>query len=300
VNSVASTRRLRWWRELLYVLAFYGVYTLVRNRGLDPDAHVQAYHNALRVIRAEQWLHSFHEAWVQHLFYPSAKWFLKFWNVYYGSAHFIVTVIAIVWLFRRDPRRYPLWRNTLAFTTGLALIGFAFFPLMPPRLLDMAPPLGGGRHFHFVDTLQVVGGLWSFDSGTMQKISNQYAAMPSLHFGWSSWCALVLYPLVRRRWVKALVLAYPFLTLFAIVVTANHYWLDAAGGAVVLAIGFALARWFTAFTERRLGPTNGADVDGLFDPLEPAAAGPAEVEATRGPGDGGTHVGGGQDLTTPR
>ena len=47
---------------------------------------------------------------------------------------------------------------------------------------------------------EVVGGLWSFDSGTMQKISNQYAAMPSLHFGWSSWSALVLFPLVRRRW----------------------------------------------------------------------------------------------------
>jgi hypothetical protein len=297
-------RRLRWWREVIYVLSFYGVYTLVRNRGLDIDTHVQAFHNAQRVIRAEEFLHSFHEKAIQDLFYPSAKWFLQFWNVFYGSAHFIVTIVAIVWLFRRDPARYPLWRNTLAFTTGLALIGFAFFPLMPPRLLDVAPPLGGGQHYGFVDTLAKVGGLWSFDSGTMQKISNQYAAMPSLHFGWSTWCMCVLFPLVRRRWLRALVLIYPFLTLFAIVVTANHFWLDAAGGAAVLAAGFVLARWFTAYTGRRLLPTDHADVDGLLNSFEPAAAGTAKVEGAARAGDrlvdGRSHVGGGQDLSAPR
>ena len=293
MTTATPARRLYWWREVLYVLAFYGVYTLIRNRGLDPNAHVQAFHNAKRVIGVEKFLHSFHEAWVQHLFYPSAKWFLSFWNVYYGTFHFIVTVIAIVWLFRRDKARYPLWRNTLAFTTGLALIGFAFFPLMPPRLLPNPP-------YHFVDTLQVVRGLWSFDSGTMQKISNQYAAMPSLHFGWSSWCALVLFPLVRRRWVKGLVIVYPFLTLFAIVVTANHYWLDAAGGALVLAVGFTLGRWFTAAVERRSGPVHVANVDGLRDPLEAAPPGTAEGQAGDVGTDGGSHVGGSQDLTTPR
>jgi hypothetical protein len=295
----APARRLYWWREVLYVFAFYGIYTLVRNRGLDPDAHLQAFHNAKRVIRVEQFLHSFHEEWVQHLFYPSAKWFLEFWNIFYGSAHFIVTVVALVWLFRRDPKRYPRWRNTLAFTTLLALIGFAFFPLMPPRLLDAAVPLGAAQHYGFIDTLDKVGGLWSFDSGTMQKISNQYAAMPSLHFGWSSWCACVLYPMVRRRWLKPLVAIYPFLTLFAIVVTANHYWLDAAGGAAVLGIGFLLSTRFTAWTERKLRTAHGADVDGLLNPLETAATGPAEGEAGNVVG-GATHVGGGQDLSAPR
>lgn len=289
-------RRLYWWREVLYILAFYGVYSLVRNRGLNGNEIVQARHNALRVIRVERFLHAFHEAWVQHLFYPSAKWFLSFWNVFYGSAHFIVTVIAIIWLFRRDPSRYPFWRNTLAFTTGLALIGFAFFPLMPPRLLP--------AHYHFVDTLEKVGGLWSFDSGTMQKISNQYAAMPSLHFGWSSWCACVLFPMMRRKWAKALVAVYPFITLFAIVVTANHYWLDAAGGAVVLGTGILLSRWFTPFSERYLTrAANRAHRDRGLDALEGAAPRSTEVDEA---GDaavtdnGGTHVTGREDLSTPR
>lgn len=230
--------RLRWWREVLYILAFYGVYTLVRNKGLKGNGRIQAFHNARRVITAERWTWTYHELRIQRTF---IHWhgFIQFWNVFYGSAHFIVTVVAFVYLFRKVPERYPLWRNTLAWTTGLALIGFAFFPLMPPRLLPGS--------YHFVDTLKVVGGLWNFDSGTMQKISNQYAAMPSLHFGWSSWCAFVLAPAIRRRWLRALMWAYPFITLFAIVVTANHFILDAAGGAVVLGAGFVLGRATHAF-----------------------------------------------------
>jgi hypothetical protein len=237
-GTVTATRapRLRWWRELLYIAAFYGVYTLVRNRGLSVNEHVQAFHNAERVIAVERAIGTFHERYVQHLFLGWRE-FIRFWDVYYGTFHFVVTVVALVWLFKRMPARYPRWRNTLACTTALALIGFAFFPLMPPRLLP--------SHYGFVDTLRAFGGLWSFDSGTMQKISNQYAAMPSLHFAWSSWSALVLLPGARRPWLKGLLVAYPFATLFAIVVTANHFWLDAAGGALVLTVGYLIARTIT-------------------------------------------------------
>jgi hypothetical protein len=117
-------------------------------------------------------------------------------------------------------------------TTALALVGFATFPLMPPRLI---PEWG------FVDTLRDYGGLWSFDDGAMQRVSNQYAAMPSLHFAWSAWCAMVLWPTLRARWLRGLALAYPVATLFAIVVTGNHFWLDAAGGALALAAGYGVA-----------------------------------------------------------
>jgi hypothetical protein len=225
------------------VLLFYGIYTTIRNtQGSARAASEHAYHNALRIIRAEHDLGIFHEEWIQQRFIHW-KFFLQFWNVFYGSAHFAVTIVALILLFRRSPERYPIWRNTLAFTTGIALIGFAFFPLMPPRLLHTV----AGTHYGFVDTLEKVGGLWSFDSGAMQKVSNQYAAMPSLHCAWATWCALVLYPMVRRPWAKALVVIYPFLTVFAIVVTANHYILDAVGGVLVLGIGFllgaAVARW---------------------------------------------------------
>ena len=246
--------RLRWWREVAYVLAFYGVYTLIRNRGVATDNAGEAFEHAKQMIRVERLLGTFHEETIQDWFLPQ-EWFISFWNVFYGTAHFVVTAFALIWLFRRMPERYALWRNTLALTTALALIGFAFYPLMPPRLLDVCGPYGACAQppYGFVDTLKEIGGLWSFDSGTMQKISNQYAAMPSLHFAWSSWCVFVLWPGVRdrARWLRWLLASYPFLTLFAIVVTANHYWIDAAGGAAVLGVGFLAARWLTARLHQR-------------------------------------------------
>jgi hypothetical protein len=234
--------RLRWWREVLYILAFYSVYSFIRNRGVATDSVAEARRNALDVIDVERNMGAYWEESIQDRFLP---WdgFIQFWNIFYGTAHFVVTVVALVYLFRRMAPRYPLWRNTLACTTGLALIGFAFYPLMPPRLL----PAG----FGYVDTLKEVGGLWSFDSGAVAKVSNQYAAMPSLHFAWSTWCAFVLFPALRRPWARALMVAYPLLTLFAIVVTANHYWLDAAGGAVTLGAGFVLGRAITRALQSR-------------------------------------------------
>jgi hypothetical protein len=228
---------LRWWREVLYVLGFYALYSVVRNtQGSASVSEAHALANARHLIRVERALGVYHERSVQHAF---LGWhaFVEFWNVFYGTFHFVVTVVALVLLFRRFPTRYARWRNTLAATTALALVGFAAYPLMPPRLLPAS--------FGFVDTLRVYGGLWSFDSGAVAKVSNQYAAMPSLHFAWSTWSALVLFPVLRRPWSKALIVLYPAATLFAIVVTGNHYVLDAAGGALAVSlgsvVGFAVA-----------------------------------------------------------
>jgi hypothetical protein len=234
---------LRWWKELGYVAAFYVVYSVVRNQfGSAAVSPAEAQANAERVIRIQEALGTFHEQTIQSWFLD-AIWFLQAWNVFYGTFHFVVTAGALIWLFVRFPRRYVRWRTALAWTTALALIGFATFPLMPPRLLP--------EHYGFVDTLAVHGGLWSFDDGAMQAVSNQYAAMPSLHFGWSAWSACALVPVVRRRWVKVALALYPVATLFAIVVTANHFWLDAAGGALVLALGYGVARLWDRHLDRR-------------------------------------------------
>jgi hypothetical protein len=233
----ALRTRLRWWKEVLYIAAFYGVYSLIRNtQGSATVSAAHALGHARAVIRIERGLHLFIEERVQDAFL-GWRWFIQFWDLFYGTFHFVVTIAALVLLFRRFPARYPRWRNTLAATTALALIGFATYPLMPPRLLPAS--------YGFVDTLRIYGGLWNFESGPVAQVSNQYAAMPSLHFAWSTWSALVLYPMLHRRWAKVLIVLYPAITLFAIVVTANHYWLDAAGGAFVLGVGsiagFALA-----------------------------------------------------------
>ncbi len=242
-QAAQARRGLRWWKEVGLVLAFYAIYSVVRNtQGSAVVSEARALHNALRVIRWEKALGLYHEEAIQQHF---LAWdgFIEFWNLFYGTFHFFVTIFALVWLFRRFPARYRRWRNTLAATTALALIGFATYPLMPPRLL----PASHG----FVDTLRVYGSLWSFDSGAMSKLSNQYAAMPSLHFAWSTWCTLVLVPALKSWWAKALVIVYPACTLFAIVVTANHYWLDAAGGLLVLGVGAVIGFTIAARLERR-------------------------------------------------
>jgi hypothetical protein len=230
-----NPRRPRWWREVLYIAAFYGVYTLIRNRGVATDSVLRAFGNAKDIIAVEEWLGLYFEEGLQDVFLP-AEWFISIWNIFYGTAHFVVSAFALIWCFRQMPDRYPRWRNTLAFTTALALFGYALYPLMPPRLLPLT--------YGFVDTLAEIGGFWSFESSAVKSVSNQYAAMPSLHFGWSLWSALVLWPIAVRRglWARVLLIAYPSATLFAIIVTANHFWLDAAGGALVLAAGYGAAR----------------------------------------------------------
>jgi hypothetical protein len=254
--------RLRWWREVVYTVVVYQVYSLVRNQfgsnGEMPQGRRIAYEHALDVIRIQDAVGLFVERSLQ-------RWYLDlpldglitFWNTFYGVAHFVVTAFALIWLYRRDKQRYPTWRNTLAFTTLFALIGFASFSLMPPRLLDsqseFGPPaeLNAQRDFGFEDTLARYGGPWSFESETLKDISNQYAAMPSLHVGWATWAMLVLLPMVRRRWVRGLVVLHPIATVFCIMVTANHFWLDAVGGLAILGGGYACGRELARWWDRR-------------------------------------------------
>jgi hypothetical protein len=262
-SAAAPPRRRPIWREIVIIVAVYLVYSTVRNRfgsagGAPGHANGVAYGHALDVVNFERALGLFVEQTMQSWYLDlPAHGFIQAWNVFYGTAHFVVTAGALVWLFLRDPERYPRWRNTLACTTLLALVGFAAFSLMPPRLLDKdvahyGPPTVE-KHFGFVDTLEKFPTFWSFDSGGLKKLSNQYAAMPSLHMAWSMWSGLVLLPLVRRRWARALIVLYPLATFFCIIVTANHYWLDAAVGLFVLGLGYLIGSWVSEFWRRREG-----------------------------------------------
>jgi hypothetical protein len=223
--------RQRWWHELVIVAVFYGLYTLVRDLNRSTDTTTATRHAHL-VVRIERDLGVFVEARIQHVFVHHHA-FMRFWDGYYGTAHFVVAAGVLVYLFARRPDRYRLWRNTLAVMTGLALLGFYLFPLLPPRLLPAT--------YGFTDTLQTIGGFWDFHNGPVNAVSNQYAAMPSLHTGWSLWCAAALWGCVRTP-LRPLLLLYPCATVFCIVVTANHYLADAAGGALALALGFGGAK----------------------------------------------------------
>jgi hypothetical protein len=251
------------WREAVYILAVYLIYSAVRNQfgsagGPIGQSNRIAFEHASDVVRLQRDLGLFFEPSFQRWYLDLPhQGFIGFWNVFYGTAHFVVTAGALVWLFLAGPDRYPRLRNTLMFTTVLALVGFASFSLMPPRLLDAPPdrfgPPAGSRveGADFVDTVATYKTFWSFDSGAVKGLSNQYAAMPSMHIGWSTWSAIVLAPMVRRRGLKILIWLHPVATLLCIVVTANHYWIDAVGGLATLATGAFLAWRFELWLARR-------------------------------------------------
>jgi membrane-associated phospholipid phosphatase len=252
----------------------YQAYEVARARVKGGQA--DAARHADQVVRAERALGLFVEQRVQRFFLPHHL-VIEVFDVYYGVVHFVVPVVALAWLWRRFPARYRRWRNTLVCMGLLALAGFALYPLLPPRFL---PP-----RFHFVDTAATIGGEGPLSSGAVKDIENPYAAMPSLHVGWSTWCALALLPTVRRRWLKVLVAAYPLATLLAVVVTANHYLLDGVGGWFVLAGGWLVAGGLARLQtragggRRRSGPPSAGDGIIGAEPTYPVRQSPSRSGA---------------------
>jgi hypothetical protein len=228
-ESLRSTSRPKLWIEVTLIGVAYWVYSLIRNA--VPEQESSAMRNGAQIRHIEETLGIAVERAVNHAA-DSVTWLIVGMNYYYATLHFIMTIGVLVWLFRSHPGRYAPARFILFTTTGLALVGYYFYPLAPPRLLEGAD---------FVDTVVIHHTWGSMASGDLANVSNQYAAMPSMHIGWSLWCGITIAVLAERRWVKALGLTYPVITLIVIVATANHFWLDAVGGAACLAVGFGVA-----------------------------------------------------------
>ena len=232
--------RLHWYKEFGIILSVYLIYESVRN--ISKGRPSVAFDHAMQVISWQKALGINHEKAIQDW---ALHWkpLVVLSNYYYGIAYIACTIFILLWLYRKRSDDYPLWRNTLLIGTVLGLIGFATYPLMPPRLLDAS----GFAHqtYGFVDTLIKYPTFWSFDSPTMKSVSNQFAAMPSLHCGWALWGAAAVVPRAKTWWMKVLAVGYPVATIFVVVATANHYFLDAVGGAVIFIIGYGVARLIT-------------------------------------------------------
>ncbi|MDC7339334.1 phosphatase PAP2 family protein [Streptomyces lydicus] len=234
-----SPRTPRLWFEILLIAVSYWTYSMIRNA--VPEQKMKALRNADWIWQAEHSLGIAVEHTVNHAV-NSVTWLIVSMNYYYATLHFIVTIGVLVWLYRWHPGRYAAARLALFATTGVALIGYYFYPLAPPRLM----PDGG-----FIDTLVDHGTWGSMASGNLASMSNQYAAMPSMHIGWSLWCGITIALLARPLWCRVLGLLYPTTTLLVIVSTANHFWLDAVGGVLCLGFGFSLACvWYGSLPHR--------------------------------------------------
>ncbi|MFG3548410.1 bifunctional glycosyltransferase 87/phosphatase PAP2 family protein [Streptomyces sp. NPDC047725] len=247
--------------ELLLIRVTYAAYSQVRlaaTGGSNSAGRARAEEHGWQILDIERLLRIDIEHTVNHAV-VKIGWLRDFFDFYYTSFHFVVPLTVLGLLYWRRPVDYRWARASLGFATLLALVGFWLYPLAPPRLM---PTLG------IIDTVHGVQDFSKPDYGTLTALTNQYAAMPSLHFGWSLWCGLVIAVIAPKTWMKALGLLHPLFTVSAIVATGNHWVLDAVGGAAVVGGGFALTYLFQgprARTVTALAPAAlaGAGSDGV-------------------------------------
>lgn len=221
-------------RELLLVAGLFLVYKF--GRLLANDHTSEAFRNAHYVWHWERALRLPDEGVVQSLLLHGdglGDWLVQTANTYYAVLHFPATVAFLVWLYLRRPAHYVWARRTLATVTAAALVLHLTFPLAPPRMLGV-PEL--------VDTGQVYGPTVYGTAPAADTMANQFAAMPSLHFGWALMVAVGLIAATRSR-LRWLWLLHPLLTLLVIVGTANHYWLDSLVATALLGLALAAVRW---------------------------------------------------------
>ena len=227
-------RRFPWWVETLVAVGFYEIYDGVQ-AATAGDAD-EALASGRTVIHAEQHLH----LWVEptlNRFATTHGWIGLFCGYYYELAHVLVTAAVLGFVWWRRPQIYARLRNVLLVLSLAALVVFWRYPVAPPRFVDhrltdtlVSNDILGAAHVH--------GGL-----------VNLYAAMPSLHVAWATWCAAAIVLATRSRW-RHLSWLYPMLTAFAVMATANHYVLDVLAGAGLTAAAMAV---MVAAVRRRAG-----------------------------------------------
>ncbi|MHB9862219.1 bifunctional glycosyltransferase 87/phosphatase PAP2 family protein [Streptomyces sp. YIM S03343] len=241
--------------ELLLIRVTYAAYQKVRlaaTGGSNSAGRERAEAHGHQVLDLERFLHIDIEHWVNHTV-VQVGWLRDFFDFYYESFHFGIPLTILGVLYVRRPVDYRWARASLGFATLLALVGFWLYPLAPPRLM---PSLG------MIDTVHGVQDFSKPDYGTLTALTNQYAAMPSLHFGWALWCGLVIAIVAPKWWMKPLGFLHPLFTVSAIVATGNHWVLDAVGGAVVVTAGFGLSYVFQGPRARSLTPATPAADEG--------------------------------------
>ena len=195
---------------------------------LADDSLAPAVTRAVRILDLERTLHLDVEGGLN-------RWFLEHDTVgvaasfYYASAHYLLTLVVVVWLYVRHRAAYGPARLALVGATGVALLAYLAMPTAPPRLMD-----------GWTDLLAVhsAAGWWGGEASAPQGLgwlTNQLAAFPSMHAGWALWVALAVSHVTPARAVAALAWAHALVTAVVVVGTGNHWVLDVvAGWAVVL------------------------------------------------------------------
>jgi membrane-associated phospholipid phosphatase len=182
-------------------------------------------------------------------------------SVYYYRSYYAVIVGVLLWVFLRHADAYVKLRRTLLAMAALALPVFWALPMSPPRFA-----LPGV--VDIVAEHDILGGDATRDMANGQ---NHFSAMPSLHVGWSAWCAYAVWSVLRTSHPRLALVAWVFPLVMAVdvVVTGNHYVLDIVGSAVLLAVSVAIASVWGRLAGRRRGA--GPRPPGPRPPAQPGA-----------------------------
>lgn len=219
-------------QELGALAVLYGLYEVVRGA---PSENVEvAMRHASEIVTLEQSAGIYVERGIQEAAeaIPLAPTLL---GLAYMLLHFAGTTMALVWLHRRHPERFPLVRTTVVAATALALIGYILYPTAPPRLAGLG----------FSDTVTTSAGI-NLSSDVLGALYNPFAAVPSLHFGYALIVGVALAWIARNRVVRIAGAAYPAAMLLIIVATGNHFFVDALLGGLVVVAGWLAARALVA------------------------------------------------------
>jgi hypothetical protein len=215
------------FREFALVAGLYAVWRLARMLPVTHEAG--AIDRARDIDRLQHALHLPTEISVQH-FVIAHDWLARFVNGYYAIVHVPALIAFMVWAFVRHRDLYPHWRNGLVAVTAGCLV-IRFIRVAPPRFVD---ELG------FVDLSTRYGlGVYG-DVGT--GVSDQFAAMPSIHVGWAAVVALGTFAMTRSR-VRWIVLMHLPVTVFVVAATGHHWWLDGVVALLLLVGGLRLDGW---------------------------------------------------------
>jgi hypothetical protein len=235
-------------REFALIAALFGVYKLGRTLAVDEVR--QAIGNAWHVWSFERTLRLPSELTFQQ---EAMRWpsLVTVANVYYAGVHFPATFGFLAWLWWRDRDSYRWFRTVLAVMTAIGLAIHIAYPLAPPRMM---PSLG------FIDTGKLFGPSVYSNSDT-DAVTNQFAAMPSLHVGWAVVVAIGVVMVLRTRW-RWLVLLHPAATFAVVVATANHYWIDGIVGIALIIPGVLATRLHPiAWVRAHMFPAPSSGVD---------------------------------------
>ncbi|MGI5940043.1 MAG: phosphatase PAP2 family protein [Thermoleophilia bacterium] len=214
--------------ELLFLGVALGVYFVVRC--LVRDVGTQPLDNAAALLRLEASLHLNWEVPLQRAFLHRSELLIHVLNFIYAWGYWLILIGSLSYLYVRFHEFYRGLRNAMIVSGVIGVFIFASFPVAPPRLAAMG----------IFDTVKMASSVLE-EVARPSGIVNENAAMPSFHFGWVLLCSICLSMVFKRQSSKILVLALPLVMGLTIIVTGNHYVVDAiVGGAISL---FALTPW---------------------------------------------------------